>query len=323
MTLKITERDSTIINELLAKVCQKYSGGPLCNKIEETGSNEGSLYIVNGVRDHFIITKRDNPGTGTERYSIHRYFSDKKNDVREPLFRIAPAATSIGILGGCDGSAAPAITMEPLYIDVKIEANTADGSAKVETPNININDTEGEAGKEDVHGSAEPKPDAADETSGPTDAEVSAVGKDAYETPLGAEETWQSKFESLGLCYNEFSTCKIVTASPCWFINKMNGSKPDTLAFIDPELTSIDLKLEGGPLGESGMHEFIRVDEGVVMDNGFFNSAIWLADDVQIVADFVGITVDVLFIKTDMDADIGSCEYAYNYPCSDDGICNP
>lgn len=245
--------------------------------------------------------------------------------VGEASLYLMPVVVLFKILSGCssDGVAEPAMTMpdgggvfDPA--DVGIKENTADGKAILETANVKKEDVEagsdGEAGKEDVHGSAEPKPDAADETS--------AVGKDAYETPLGAEETWQSKYESLGLCYNEFSTCKIVTGSTCWFINEMNGSKPDTLAFIDPELTSIDLKLEGGPLGESGIHEFIRVDEGVVMDNGFFNSAIWLADDVQIVADFVGITVDVLFIKTDMDTDIGSCEYAYNYPCSDDDMCN-
>ncbi len=156
-----------------------------------------------------------------------------------------------------------------------------------------------------------------------TDEETQSGELPNYDTPVGAEETWQSKYESLGLCYNVFSSCKVVAASSCWFINEMNGSKPDTLAFLDPSLEKIDIALEGGPSDVSETLEFIRVDEGAVMDNGFFDSAIWLVGDVQIAADYVGETIDVLFTKVANDPDTGSCEYVYNYPCPDDDICNP
>lgn len=257
--------------------------------------------------------------------------------VEEVLFCLIPVVGWLSCLTGCNNeNAGPAVTMagpdgdeifEGTYIDVKIGTDTAKDGSNIETK---------DAGKEDTTGAvetietqvAEPKPDIAVETDGPSDTEVSpdedtqTTELPSYDTPIGAEETWQSKYESLGLCYNEFSSCKVVTGSLCWFINQMNGDKPDTLALLDPELVSLNLELEGGPLDELGIYEFIRVDNGVVMDNGFFDSTIWMAGDILLAADFIGETVDILLIKPGFDPETGSCEYAYNYPCPGDDVCN-
>lgn len=257
------------------------------------------------------------------------YVAEKDSSgVGEALFCLIPVIGWLSCLSGCSSADVPGPTIVMPdggeifdYEDVK-EMSDEEVVDAVEEGSGEATETVDEFISPEIKSDITDAAGELSDAEAGTDEETQPGELPNYDTPIGAEEIWQSKFESLGLCYNEFSTCKLITDSPCWYINKMNGSKPDTLAFLDPSLEKIDIALEGGPSDISETLEFTRVDEEFVMDNGFFFSATWMAGDAQIVANFIGDTVDLLFIKNDIDPDIGACEYDYNYPCPVEGMCD-
>lgn len=144
-----------------------------------------------------------------------------------------------------------------------------------------------------------------------------------YEVPSSAEETWQSYYETLGLCLNAAATtCENEPASTCWNIEEIDYQNPDTLAFLDPDRDTAEVKLSGGPYNDSATYTFDRIEVGMLMTNGFFDSTIWLAPGMVIAADYVGETVDVMLGMRDYNSDLSSCEYIYNYPCPGTDGCN-
>lgn len=143
-----------------------------------------------------------------------------------------------------------------------------------------------------------------------------------YEVPSNAEETWQSSYELLGLCLNNATSCEKAPEASCWEIQELNGSKPNTLALLDPNLDHIDIKLAGGPYNESEIYAFERIEAGSLMNNGYFDSVIWLAPGMALAADYVGETVDIMLGMQDYNMDLSTCEYLYNYPCPGTDNCN-
>jgi hypothetical protein len=283
----------------------------------------------------------------TQRYSISEYIQPTIEDSTGggstesgALFCLVPVIGWILCASGCGGDAGtgPGPYMEvggslpaDVWLDVPFGEEGADtGQDAAVDAADESHDGTGVDKKADTN-------DAANEADSTADAEakvpedIADIVEDdtapyelpGYDIPPSADDTWQSSYDALGLCFSEATSCTKQAESLCWYINKMNSSKPDTLAFLDPAFDSIDIELEGGPNNAAEEQTFERIDAGTLMENGYFDSTIWLAPGLLLAADYVGETVDIMLSRSDYNAgDLSACEYIYNYPCPGTDVCN-
>lgn len=351
MACKIDQGQRDVFARLLNRVCERYSEGPLCNVIKEAGCLGDGFYLLNGEGREFNISKAANMDgpivqkryrlfgrefelpvrtSKTQRYSIFEYVQPTVDEGRltgsgsasgDALFCLVPIIGWILCASGCSGSSdtmpephimdADNFPLMDVWLDVPIDASGTDDGTGAEG---GIGDP-----ADDVADAGAQGPDTVDVQKEET-AQYELPG---YDAPPNTDDAWQSSYETLGLCFNEATSCTKPAESGCWNINEMNTSKPNTLAFLDPAFDSMDIKLEGGPNNVSSEQTFERVEAGTVMENGYFDSTIWKAPGLLMAADCISDTVNIMLIRLDYNAgDLSVCEYIYNYPCSGADSCN-